>query len=198
MIHVQNRQIIKDLPFEDYLKLPGVSHSDIKNNGKKIFATPKMQLGTAIHHYLLTPGEYKGQNRAYVVPAVMAIKKELGPLLGLFQPELSITCDFVHAGWSLKFRGRGDLVIYERLLVDVKVTEMPLPKFVEFFETDNQLSGYSIAFGTGAAIVVGVNPIKAKKWYVSRNQKDYPVTLYKARLSPNWWSNKVLTHGRPV
>jgi hypothetical protein len=55
-MQVTNVRALRDLPFEDYLAMPGQSFSGFKTT--KIVPTEKMNIGTLVHSALLTPKEY--------------------------------------------------------------------------------------------------------------------------------------------
>lgn len=192
MITITEQKIYENLPFEEYLKLPGYSHSDIRNKGQKVFATSKMQLGTAVHNYLLTPAEYSGENSALVVPLAAKLKAEIGPLLPFLKPELSITCKMNVVNpqtgkiWGMAARGRADLGIPGRFGIDIKVSEMPLKKAVEYFEYDNQQNGYAIMFKFQQVIIIAINP------------KTRLVSMYVVPMQKHWWAERVLEYGRPA
>lgn len=190
MITVINRKIYEGLPFEDYLKLPGVSHSDIRNKGNRVFATPKMQLGTLTHTYLLTPSLYSGEHATLVVPLAKKLKAEIGPLLPFLRPEISVTCDFVAMvdgkEWILPYRGRADIGKPGRIGIDIKVSEMPLQRSVAFFDYDNQQNGYALGFGFQAVIIVAINP------------KTHLISMYNVHMTPLWWKIQIPKYGKPL
>lgn len=191
MIQVTDRVIYTDLAFEDYLILPGYSHSDIRNKGKKIWATPKMQLGTQVHTYLLTPALYTGENSALVIPLAKKLKAEIGALLPFLKPEISVTCKMKVTNpktgkvWVMRARGRADLGIVDRFGIDIKVSEMPLRKAVEYFEYDNQQNGYGIMFNFKQVLIIAIHP------------KTLAVSMYVVPMGKQWWAERVLEYGRP-
>lgn len=179
------------MPFEDYLNLPGYSHSDIRNKGNKVFPTPKMKLGTLVHNYLLTPGQYSGEQSELVIPLARKLKQEIEPLLGFLRPEISGTANFVLQGWSMPARGRADLGIIGRFGVDIKVSEMPLfikggKGSVEYFGYNNQQNGYAAIFGFKAVVIISISP------------KTKAISWYNVPINTEWWEQQIPIYGRPL
>lgn len=187
-MQVQNLKLLKTYPFEDYLKLPGYSYSGLRNEGKSFGPpTAKMQLGTHVHNYLMTPREYEFDDLHIVKPLAAALKAKLGPLLKYMEPELAVTADFVHEGFSMPYKGRIDLPIVNRIVVDVKVSEMPIQKGIEFFGYDFQLTGYAVAIGAPVALILSVHPAKPN---------DVKVTNIPIRKE--WWQYQIKRYGTPI
>lgn len=185
-MQVTDRKIFQNLLFEDYLNLPGYSHSDIRNKGNQVFATPKMQLGTLVHTYLLTPALYTGQNHELVIPIASKLKMEIGPLLAFLKPEISATANLVSGGWSMPVRGRADLGIIDRFGIDIKVSGMPLRQAVEYFGYNNQQNGYAAIFGFKGVIIISIDPSNKK------------ISMYNVPITTAWWEEKIPKYGRPI
>jgi hypothetical protein len=130
---VSGLKLLKDLSFEEYLALPGFSYSFLKNEGKPIQTTDKMRLGTCVHSYLLTPADYKHENARIVRPVAAKLKQTLGVLIKYLIPELGITANFCHEGFTMPYKGRLDLCIPGRLVVDIKISTEDVRKTIEFF-----------------------------------------------------------------
>lgn len=178
---------MKNIPFDDYLKIPGTSYSDIKNEGKEFKApSQKMQLGTNVHNYLLTPQEYMQEDARIVKPIALALKNQLGDLLPYLWPELVVTCNFVQSGFNMLYRGRIDLGIPDRLVIDIKVTEMPIRKGIEYFGYDRQQSGYAIGIGAKVALIVAINP------------KTLRIEIVNIPIKSDWWENQIIQKGEPI
>lgn len=173
--------------FEDYLELVGKSYSGIKNEGvAKFKATPKMMLGTAIHNYLLTPAEFKHENTALIRPLALALKQRLGTLIRYLKPEIGITADFQHNGFSMAYKGRIDLCIFKKIVIDIKVTEMDIFKAIDFFGYDKQQNGYAAAIGAEVILILSIHP-KTKKTEIT----NIPISTY-------WWEQQVQQKGKII
>lgn len=148
----------ENLPFEEYLNLSGVSHSDIRNDGAKILPTKKMQLGTHVHNYLLTPESYMFDDISIVREIAIRLKAKLGVLLDYAIPECSVTCDMVVDDFVLNYRGRCDLYLPNRLEIDIKVSEMPLKMGCDRYGYRDQQDGYAAALGVPIWMILRINP----------------------------------------
>lgn len=172
-------QKIHDISFEEYLKLPGYSYSGIKNEGAEKFTSVKMQLGTDVHNYLLTPELYEHTSKE-VKQIALALKQRIGPLFKYLKPEVAITANFVAQGFTMPYKGRIDLCIPQKLIIDVKVTEK---LNIDYFGYDKQLSGYAIATGAKAAIIVSVHP------------KTFKTQITNIPIDAAWWEYQVIQRG---
>lgn len=186
-MQVKQRMIMNNILFEDYLEMEGWSYSSIKNEGVPFNPpTAKMQLGTHVHNYLLTPEEYSFDDIAIVKPLATVIAQRIGVLMRYLRPELAVQATFSHAGFDMKYKGRLDLCIPDRIVIDLKVSEQPLPVGIKYFGYDKQLSGYAMAIGAKAALIVGIHP-KTKK-----------ITTYNIPIDAAWWEYEILKRGEPV
>jgi hypothetical protein len=168
--------------------LPGVSNSDIKNAGKPFSnPTPKMLLGTAVHNYLLEPEKYNHENIEIVKPVAVAIKKKLGNLWQYLEPEVCITCLMVANGMALQYRMRADLHIMNQIVIDIKISKVPLSVSVKRFGYDDQLTGYCLGTGAKVGMIVRGNPDKPQ---------DEP-EVYIVKQNPAFWENEILKRGTP-
>lgn len=177
---------LKQCTFEEYLQIPAHSHSGLKNDGAVIQSTPKMQLGTDVHNYLLTPELYKHTNSKLVRPIAMAIKAALGPLYKKMLPEQVVTADFEHERFVLAYKGRIDLFIPRHLVIDIKVTEANVAQTTQYFGYHNQLSGYAIATNVPRALIISINP------------KSLQTKTNTIPIHTKWWEQQIIKNGRPL
>lgn len=186
---VQNRQILHDVPFEQYLLLPGWSHSKIKSDGRT-WAPPtdKMLLGTAVHQYLLEPEKYNHTNIVIVKPAAIALKNVVGVLWEYAETELVVTADFIHNGFLLNYVGRVDLGVKKKLLIDFKVSEVPLAVSIKRFGYDDQLNGYGEAYDVPHRFIIRINP---------KRPSDKP-EIHKVPLDLKFWEYHIASKGVPL
>lgn len=186
MITVTNRQILT-CPFDEYLKLEGVSFSDIKQEGKEPFvATEKMQLGTKVHNYLLEPEQYRYWDIDIIRPLAVAVKQRIGPLFAYLKPELAVTADFTYGGFVMPYRGRVDLGIPNKIIIDLKVTELKLAKAMEYFDYPFQTSGYALGMNAPVSMIIGIHP------------KTKQTTLYNIPINQSWWANQIIQRGKAI
>lgn len=186
-MRVANLKILPTIPFEDYLKLPGWSHSGIKSNGKEFkTATPKMLLGKDVDNYLTNPEEYGYENVKLIRPIALELKKKIGVLYKHLLPQLAFTADFIHEGFCLKYKGRADLAKLGKIVIDLKVSKMPLKKAVEYFGYENQLSGYALALGCPIALLQSINP------------ETLLISSYNVPITASWWEYEIIQKGEPI
>jgi len=188
-MQVTNLQLYRGLEFSDYQALQGWSYSAIKNEGQPpIVPTEKMKLGTAVHNYLLEPKNYAHQQRSVVAPIAARVREIVGPgLLAKMETELSVTASFTNDGLWLPYRGRLDMVRVGRLVIDLKVSAVPIATGCERFGYDKQVSGYCIATGCKTGIIVRVCPTK-----------PHDVEVKVIPVSADWWEFQVSRLGARI
>lgn len=159
-MQILNIKYYKDLPFEDYLRMPGTSYSAIK--GFSGPPTMGMQLGTRVHSYLNEPEKYDWQDVEIVKPIAKAIRMYLGEAYHAMEKEVAFTCDMIHNGMRLAYKGRADMLKIGRLVVDLKVLAGSLPNAIERFGYANQMSGYCLGTCSPMAIILAYNKSSKK------------------------------------
>ncbi len=186
MIKVENLVVYRNLPFEDYLALPGWSYSGIKNEGQpNKVPTEVMGLGTDVHNYRLEPSKYQHANTAIVKPIVQSIDVALGSLSRFLEPEIAVTADFVHIGRRMKYKGRLDLSIIGRLVIDLKVSKIKDPfAAIRYFGYDKQLNGYALAIGARTILMLSINPKSPKE-----------TKIVNIPVETEWWQDQVIKRG---
>lgn len=186
-MEVKNLKLFPTCPFDEYLEMPGWSYSGIRSQGK-IFEAPtmKMNLGTKVHKFLLEPREYDYSEIDIVKPLAGALKAKVGPLMKYAKPELVVTADFIHNGFCMKYKGRIDFPVIPRIIIDFKVSEMPIQKSVPYFGYDIQQSGYALACGCPLALIMSIHP---KTKYIS---------IYNVPISAKWWEWQIIQKGEPI
>lgn len=187
-MQVTNIQTHIDTPFENYQKFPGWSYSSIKqyDRGESFVKTPKMRLGTLVHQYLLEPSHYTHEHRSIVIPAAKAVKDVVGELLPMLQAEVSVTADFIYDGFIMPYRGRVDMLRVGRVVLDLKVSEVPLGRTISFFGYDRSVSGYCLSTESRLGIIIRVCP------------RTFKTETKLINPSSEWWEKQVLRFGKPV
>lgn len=181
---VTNAVQYSNLPWDDYIKLPGYSFSGLRNPDRdtNFQPTPKMRLGSAVDNYIFTPKEYNGEMFELVRPVAVELRKVLGSALDLGRPQVSFTADFCHAGLKMPYRGRCDLLI-AKLIVDLKVSELPIHKSIEYFMYHHQISGYALAGGCEKAMIISIHP------------KTHKISMTMINIVADWWEYQVKVNG---
>lgn len=173
-------------PFDEYLKMPGWSHSGLKNEGISFESTPAMQLGTHVHEYLLSPDEYRFNDISIIRPLAIEVKKKLGPLWEFLVPEQAVAADFIHEGLVMPYKGRIDLSIYGKLVLDLKVSTQSFESSMNYFRYDRPISGYCGAIDCDRGMMIKIHP------------KTKETKLYNIDLSFDWWEHQIIRKGEPL
>ncbi len=178
-----NLIIHPSMSFDEYQQLPGHSFSSLKANGKVFQPTAKMALGSSIHNYLMDPAAFKGDVRI-VKPLAMALKSCLGSLWEYLLMEVSVTCNFEHEGFIMPYRGRIDLGIPKKIVVDLKIAER-IDRTMDYFQYPDQVSGYATSIDAPVAFLIAINP------------KEYnPKPVVKPiKINMGWWETQILMKG---
>ena len=181
---VRNLQYYDDLPFEEYLKMPGISYSSLSG-----FSGPPsegMRLGSRVHQYLNEPGEYDWKDAATVIAIASELKKYLGNAYLHLDKEVAFTADFIHNGMKMAYRGRADMMKSGRIVVDIKILSGALEAAIERFGYARQLSGYCIATGAPLALIIAFNR--------QRNRVETKVI----KPSQDFWNYQIVRNGIPI
>lgn len=154
--------IADNMPFEDYLKLPGMSYSGIKaaERGTRIDVTAKMIFGSLVDAYLFEPAKYNGEQYERVRPVAVIAQKYLGAALRYGRRQLAVTCTMQHKGFHMRYKGRVDLFIGHNVgvVVDYKVSDMPLVAAINHFGYNHQVNGYAIPLMAKTSIIFSTSP----------------------------------------
>lgn len=177
---------MEGVDFDEYLKLPGTSYSDIKSDFKRTDPTDKMRLGTLVDTYIFEPAKYTFEQYELVQSIAGVVMSDLGPLIKRGRRQLAVTCTMVHRGFYLYYRGRPDLDA-GGLTIDLKVSEMNIQAAIQHFRYDRQLNGYAIPLGSRGGLIYSVNP-----------KPPHKVQKQAITNSVTWWEEQVLKYGKPI
>lgn len=177
---VSNVKYYENLDFAKYLTMPGVSYSSLKEG---VTYSSGMSLGTKVHNYILEPHKYEyGEDHKIVAEISQELLKIID--ISLFEKELSVTADFEHEGFALPFKGRIDLGLRNKIVIDFKILQGSLESSINYFGYDKQLSGYCYACGADNAVIISYN----------KSKKCTEVKLIKP--NPNFWEQEILKRGK--
>lgn len=150
MITYTNIKCYENIPFEEYLKLEGYSHSFLKSNlhgAKQYFnTTDKVRLGSLVDSILTEPEKADMSSPLYPAAKAIAyqIKQLFGDLIASAQKQLSYTATLQMAGLEMLTTGRLDFLIPGFAVIDLKVTnEKNVDNLIEYMGYHNQLWHYS-------------------------------------------------------
>jgi len=177
-------RILEGVPFDEYLKLPGLSFSGTKGT-LPVNVTERMQLGTRVHAYLLEPSKYDGQHYKLVRAIAQKVNSQIGALIKIGKSELTVLCTMVHRGYYLYYKGRVDLFA-GGMIIDLKVSELEIVAAINHFGYNHQLNGYAIALKARASVLFSINPNTLK------------VQTAPIPNSSTHWERVVLQYGKPI
>lgn len=181
---IRNVKYYHGLPFEDYLKLEGISYSTIK--GFEGPPTKGMILGTRVHQYINEPDQYDWGGDVERVRAIAeSLRKVLGDAINFLKKEVSFTADFVHNGMVMKYKGRADMMIPGKIIVDLKVLSGYLEPSIKMFGYDRQISGYCLPTKAPIGLIVAFN----KKTFKPETKLIKPDSAF--------WEYQVARYGVP-
>lgn len=189
---VKNIQIYENVPFDEYLKVPGFSFSWLKAGGTFFQPTAKMNLGSEVDNYLNDPGKCKADLRL-VRPIANALISRVGlDLYRLFKKQVSILADFEYKGMRMKYKGRTDWCLLGKIVIDTKVSE-DIYKTIQFFAYPDQISGYCLGTLSNIGLILAANPKKIDP-VTKMNKTD----LINIDIQTKWWEKQILKYGDPI
>lgn len=187
MIEVRNLKIHRDIPFEEYLKIPGKSFSGIaaRDRKREFTVTSKMRFGSQVDCYLTTPSKFKLDpefTMKQIRNCAICIKTTLADVYQHLEFQLSITADFIYEGFVLHYKGRPDATIKKTMILDFKLTEglNPLANY------NAQVSGYGIALDCPLGFLVAQHP-----------KKDV-CDIHKVKIDHTFWEQACLLYGETI
>lgn len=179
---VENITIHNDLIFEDYLKIPRVSFSSLKESPVGT-ESEGMRIGSLVHRYLLANG-YRYEHADVVIPIASALINYVGrDLIRSMICEKAITADFVHDRFLLPWKGIPDMRYPGVIVVDFKVINGKLRNYCERFNYHNQIRGYMLPDNIDLGLIIAYN------------RKERKVEVEPVAQDTRWWEAVCLSHG---
>jgi len=188
-----NIQRYDNLEFEEYLKLPGFSHSFLKHakNGIKsdITVTDKMRVGSMVDAILTEPHKANMANPIYPYCKDIAfnVKEKFGTLIQHFQKQISYTATVQYNVFEMPTTGRLDFLLPGHAVIDLKITDSKdIPALIEFMGYKNQ--------GWHYCKLAGVNKFYLMVYCIPKKK----TFLYEFDCSDGYntfWANKVMEYG---
>lgn len=149
MITVRDIQRHEDLPFDQYLKLYGFSHSFFKRErggvAEDMEVTDNMRLGSLVDAILTDPSAANMMDTLYPAAKAIAahIKQRFASLLLILSRQIAFTATMVDGDFSVRVKGRLDFLLEKIAVIDLKITQSKdVHALVEFMGYKNQLWGY--------------------------------------------------------
>lgn len=171
MIEYTNIQRHDNMDFQEYLKLPGYSHSFLKreHNGitEELKITDNITTGKLVDNILTEPikADMSSPLYPYAKAIAHAIKSDFGLFLNKFEKQISFTADATHKGFTMPTTGRLDYLLPGYAVIDLKVTkskEKDINALIDFMGYKNQVWHYSKMAGVNKAYLLFYS-IPAKK-----------------------------------
>jgi hypothetical protein len=152
VIRFENIQRIEGMPFEDYLKIPGRSHSFLKSESfgetDTIAETYKIRIGKIVDAILTEPAKVDMTDPHFRIAAHIAtkIRMRFGHIIDKMEKQISYTADVSFQGHVMPAKFRLDFLLPKILVLDLKITHeriAAVPALVEYMGYRNQLFGYA-------------------------------------------------------
>lgn len=149
MIIYENTIEHMSMPFEDYLKLDGYSHSFLKQqrNGvaEEINVTQMMKLGKIVDAILTEPSVADMTDPQYNTAKIFAheITSVFGSVISQAEKQVSFVSMARFLDFVMPTKGRLDFLIRKHAVIDLKITKLSdVNALIEFFGYKNQLWHY--------------------------------------------------------
>lgn len=175
----------KDIPWEDYLALPGKSFSGIKNEGVDIGYSTGIKIGKLVHTYLLKPKEYNYEESDIVIPIARALVSVYNSIIKHAEVEIAATSKFVLEGLMMPHKGLADMAIRRHLVLDFKILAGDLKPYLERFKYPDQVRGYMLPFEAPLGLIVAFN------------KKTKQVQMEPVGQNITWWAHQIKKYGTP-
>lgn len=153
MISYNNTQRLENIPFEQYLKLGGYSHSFLKSqkNGISEYfnVTDKVRLGSLVDALLTQDDRFDFSDplAQQAIKIARSIKDQFGGMISLFKTQISYTSQLSLGAFSLNVTGRLDWELPKQAVIDLKVTGAKSDKefkaYIDHMGYKNQLWNYA-------------------------------------------------------
>lgn len=154
-------------------------------SNKEIVVTDNMRFGTSVHNYLLEPEKFN-HSSVEVKKIAVKLKEKLNGVWQFLIPEYTIVADFKYSGWTMRWRGRLDLCIPNRLVVDVKIINgKSIKDTMQHFGYPNQLTGYSLGAQAKDRLICAYS------------RKTGDVELVQVESATEWWAEQIFINGKP-
>lgn len=183
--------------FEEYLSLPGNSHSSIKSDKGGYSApfnvTKKVMIGKIVDQILTDSGKVDYANENYPVARIIAnkIKERFAPVLAHLQTQVAFVGTMEYKGLTMPVKGILDYLLPKFCVLDLKYTEeQHVDKLITYMGYPNQLWNYGKLSSVNKSYIISYSAHKA-------NQLN-PCRIIEIPIhSPNnhFWENAVLNFG---
>lgn len=161
MLTYSNIKRYDNLPFDDYLKLGGYSHSFLKRErggvAEDLTITDNIRIGALVDAILTEPAKVDMASPLYPVARDIAhaIKSKFGSLINQFEKQVSYTAEVTYQGFTMPVTGRLDFLLPKFAVVDLKVTRsVNLQDLIDYMGYKNQMWNYCKMAGVNTAYLM--------------------------------------------
>lgn len=174
MLVYSNIKRYDNLPFKDYLQLPGLSHSTVKSmrNGlpQSIAPTEKMRFGSMVDDIISgEPVDIFSENYRPAQEVANELYR-IFPFIDKFQKQVSFTATIEWNGLAMETKGRPDWLLPNKFHVDLKVTSLSLntkekrDNYLTHFRYENALFHYAKLAEVPQAYLLSYSRADKKCW----------------------------------
>lgn len=196
MISYNNTIRHENIPFEQYLKLGGFSHSFLKGqkNGISPFfkVTDKVRLGSLVDALLTQDDRFDFSDplAQHAIKIARNVKDTFGGMISLFKPQISYTSEMQLDAFKMKVTGRLDWELPKQAVIDLKVTGAKSDKefaaYIEHMGYKNQLWHYAKMANVPKAYIIA---------YSVTSRKCLNVVSVPIGDRNEFWENAVMEFG---
>jgi len=187
MLQYTNIQRHDNIPFTDYLKFEGYSHSFLKHERNGIAAeievTTQMKLGSMVDAILTDPENIDMKSEYYTAGRNIAkkIKDQFGQMFIHFEKQVSLTCELEYNGFKIKSKGRLDFGLPGHAVIDLKITKSKdVDTLINFMGYKNQVWHYCKMYGVSKGYImiysIPLNQTFIKYIDCSSNENEFWIT----------------------
>lgn len=196
MITYSNIKRLDNIPFNDYLKLDGYSHSFLKreHNGitSELAITENILTGKLVDAILTDPATADMSSPLYGKAKIIAhdIREAFAGIIHRFEKQVSFTCEMEHRGFTMPSKMRLDFLLPAHAVIDLKFTKSKpeqIPTLIEHFGYKNQVWHYC----KGAGVKMGYLMI-----YSEPARRTLLYMVDPAAPTNPFWEEKILLFGR--
>jgi hypothetical protein len=182
MIKITSRQILYDLPFEQYLEIDAISNSTMKSEGREFRMTEKIAMGKEVDEILTNPEHQSTNIEAKKIASMLTTT--FGDVIKLATNQVSIICDVEGFDLTAKVKTRPDFFFDEMLSIDLKVTYESLrniDNLIDFMKYHEQCYFHRTLGGVQDSYLM-IWSVKDMRGRLLKSEKDCAYWLEKAIL----------------
>jgi hypothetical protein len=146
MVTYSNIQRHDNLPFDDYMKLDGYSHSFLKRERfgmvEELTITDNIIIGKLVDGIITEPGTVDMKNKLYPVAKLIAyeITRTFGDFIKYFDSQVSFTGDIKVGDFIMPAKVRLDFLLPKHAAIEMKVTmSKNIDAIIKHMGYENQL-----------------------------------------------------------